>query len=183
LPKHCSEKKRSVVGPAYAEVIATRRGEIRYTAPDARRWLKWLFPRPARKGLLPRKICRWLAKETGPACRKSLQEVRSGVVLFVRRRRALPDDPLERAVFELEMALRRSGRPTPAGMTLRQLERRLGLSGDAAGYLRAVSAGRYAPAGAAPTGAQRRALRRELASGLGLGARLRTFWALPPRAR
>jgi len=104
-------------------------------------------------------------------------------VLFVRRRRALPDDPLERAVFELEMALRRSGRPTPAGMTLRQLERRLGLSGDAAGYLRAVSAGRYAPAGAAPTGAQRRALRRELASGLGLGARLRTFWALPPRAR
>ena len=68
-------------------------------------------------------------------------------------------------------------------MTLRQLERRLGLSGEAAAYLRAVSAGRYASASAPPTNAQRRALRRELASGLGFAGRLRTFWALPPRAR
>ena len=104
-------------------------------------------------------------------------------VLVVRRRRALPDDPLDRAIFELETALRGSGRPAPAGMTLRQLERRLGLSGDAAGYLRAVSAGRYGQAGAPPTNAQRRALRRELASGLGPAARLRTFLALPPRPR
>ena len=37
----------------------------------------------------------------------------------------------------------------PAGTTLRQLERRLGLSGDAAGYLRAVGAARYAPAAGA----------------------------------
>ena len=103
--------------------------------------------------------------------------------LLTRRSRARPDDPLERAILELETALRRSGRPTPVGMTLRQLERRLGLSGEAAGYLRAVSAGRYAPAGAPPTNAQRRALRRELASGLGVAARLRTFWALPPRPR
>jgi transglutaminase-like putative cysteine protease len=104
-------------------------------------------------------------------------------VLAVRRRRRLPDDPLERAVYELETALRRSGRGVAAGMTLRQLERRLGLSGEAAAYLRAVSAGRYAPSGSPPTNAQRRALRRELASGLGLAGRLRTFWALPPRAR
>ena len=68
-----------------------------------------------------------------------------GALWLARRRRARPDDPLERAIFELETALRRSGRPTPAGMTLRQLERRLGLSGDAAAYLRAVSAGRYGP--------------------------------------
>jgi hypothetical protein len=66
-------------------------------------------------------------------------------------------------------------------MTLRQLERRLGLSGDAAGYLRAVSAGRYGPGGAMPTTEQRRALRRELASGLGFAGRLRTWWALPPK--
>ena len=104
-------------------------------------------------------------------------------VLAVRRRRRLPDDPLERAVYELETALRRSGRSTAPGMTLRQLEARLGLSGEAAAYLRAVSAGRYASASAPPTNAQRRALRRELASGLGLAGRLRTFWALPPRAR
>ncbi|HET8951814.1 MAG TPA: hypothetical protein VFN44_14940, partial [Solirubrobacteraceae bacterium] len=65
--------------------------------------------------------------------------------------------------------------------TLRQLERRLGLSGDAAGYLRAVSAGRYGPGGAMPTTEQRRALRRELASGQGFAGRVRTFWALPPK--
>jgi len=105
-----------------------------------------------------------------------------GALWVVRRRRLLPDDPLERAILELETALRRSGRPTPAGMTLRQLERRLGLSGEAAGYLRAVSAGRYAPRPAQPTREQRAALRRELAAGQGLAGRLRTFWALPPRA-
>jgi len=105
-----------------------------------------------------------------------------GALWLTRRRRARPDDPLDRAIFELETALRRSGRPTPAGMTLRQLEGRLGLSGDAAGYLRAVSAGRYGPGGAMPTTEQRRALRRELAAGLGFAGRLRTWWALPPRA-
>ena len=105
-----------------------------------------------------------------------------GAAWVTRRRRERPDDPLERAIYELETALRRSGRPTPAGMTLRQLEGRLGLSGDAAAYLRAVSAARYGPRGVAPTGEQRRALRRELAAGQGLAGRLRTFWALPPRA-
>jgi transglutaminase-like putative cysteine protease len=106
-----------------------------------------------------------------------------GVLWIVRRRRMLPDDPLERAVLELETALRRSGRPTPAGMTLRQLERRLGLSGDAAGYLQAVRAGRYAPRPVQPTPEQRRALRRELAAGQGFAGRVRTFWALPPKAQ
>jgi transglutaminase-like putative cysteine protease len=105
-----------------------------------------------------------------------------GALWVARRRRDRPDDPLERAILELETALRRSGRPTPAGMTLRQLERRLGLSGDAAAYLRAVSAARYAPRPVVPTAEQRRALRRELASGQGFAGRVRTFWALPPRA-
>jgi hypothetical protein len=86
-------------------------------------------------------------------------------------------------VFELETALRRSGHAAPAGMTLRQLERRLALSGEAAGYLRAISAARYTARPVMPTNAQRRALRRELAGGRGLRGRLRTLWALPPRAR
>ena len=67
-------------------------------------------------------------------------------------------------------------------MTLRQLERRLGLSGDAAGYLRAVSAGALRAA----AGARRRASSagRCAASSRparGSPAALRTFWALPPR--
>jgi transglutaminase-like putative cysteine protease len=98
-----------------------------------------------------------------------------------RRRRPRPSDPLDRAVFELETALRRSGRAASPGMTLRQLENRLGLSGDAAAYLRAVSGARYGSRGVPPTNAQRKALRRELSSGQGMLGRLRTFWALPPR--
>ena len=104
-----------------------------------------------------------------------------GVFWASRRRRPRPSDPLDRAVFELETALRRSGRAAGPGMTLRQLESRLGLSGEAAAYLRAVSGARYGSRGAPPTNAQRKALRRELSSGQGVLGRLRTFWALPPR--
>jgi transglutaminase-like putative cysteine protease len=105
------------------------------------------------------------------------------LALAARRHRRRPSSPLERALAELETALRRSGRAAPGGTTLRQLEHRLGLSPEAAGYLHALSATRYAATPAPPTNRQRRALRRELASGQGLAGRLRTFWALPPRRR
>ena len=75
-----------------------------------------------------------------------------------------------------------AGRCRP-GTTLRQLEQRLGASPDATAYLRALSASRYGPAPEPPTAAQRRALRRALAQGLGPAGRLRAFWALPPRPR
>ena len=110
--------------------------------------------------------------------------VAGGAAFFVlRARRRRPDDPVDRAILELVTALRRSGREPSGGMTLLELERRLGLSEEAAGYLRAISAGRYAPRPLAPTNAQRKALRRELALGLGYAGRVRTFWALPPRPR
>jgi protein-glutamine gamma-glutamyltransferase len=97
-----------------------------------------------------------------------------------RRRREGPADALERSIYELEQAFRRSGRPAPVGTTLRQLERRLG-DGDAADYIRALRSSRYGPAPARPSGAQRRALRRELAAGAGWSGRLRALWALPPK--
>jgi protein-glutamine gamma-glutamyltransferase len=100
-----------------------------------------------------------------------------------RRRRCGPLSPLDRAIAELEAALRRAGRPLPPGTTLRQLEERLGASSDATAYLRALSASRYGPAPELPTAAQRRALRRALAQGLGPAGRLRALWALPPRPR
>jgi hypothetical protein len=88
------------------------------------------------------------------------------------------------AVAELEDALRRLGRPVSTGTTLHQLERRIGShSPEAAGYLHALTAGRYAPAPPPPTRAGRRALRRALAQGLGPTGRLRALWALPPRVR
>jgi hypothetical protein len=96
-----------------------------------------------------------------------------------RRRSLSPAAALDRAVAELEAALRRIGRPTE-GLTLQQLERRLGRSPEAAAYLRALRAGRYAPTAVAPTPRGRRALRRELGSGEGARGRLRALWALPP---
>jgi transglutaminase-like putative cysteine protease len=106
------------------------------------------------------------------------------VVLVLRGPRALRAlSPEDRAIAELEAALRRSGRPAPMGTTLRQLEKRLGGEPDVTAYLRALSDGRYGGTPVAPTVAQRRALRRALAQGLGPTGRLRALWALPPRAR
>jgi transglutaminase-like putative cysteine protease len=106
------------------------------------------------------------------------------LVAAVRRHRArAPLSPLDRAVAELEEALRRSGRPLRTGTTLRQLEQRFGASDEATAYLRALSASRYGATPRLPTAAERRALRRALAQGLGPGGRLRALWALPPRPR
>jgi transglutaminase-like putative cysteine protease len=107
-----------------------------------------------------------------------------GFLLIRRsRRRAWADSPLDRAIAELEAALRRAGRPAAPGTTLRQLEQRLGGSADASAYLSALRAGRYAATAPTPTAHQRRAFRRELAAGLGWGGKLRALLALPPRPR
>jgi transglutaminase-like putative cysteine protease len=103
------------------------------------------------------------------------------VVAALRRRARPPLSPLDRAVAELEAALRRAGRPLETGTTLRQLEQRFGASAEASAYLRALSASRYGATPRLPTPAERRALRRALAQGLGWAGWLRAFWALPPR--
>jgi LPXTG-motif cell wall-anchored protein len=104
-----------------------------------------------------------------------------GVVLVRRRtRRDIP--PADAALEELRRALRRAGREPAPGATLSALERELGDGG----YVAALRAARYGPpddAAAGPTGAQRRALRHALAAGGGLRARVRSWWALPPRTR
>ncbi len=106
-----------------------------------------------------------------------------GVVAFRRRRARGPMSPLDRAVWELEAALRRAGRPLETGTTLRQLEERMGGTSEATAYLRALSASRYGGTPRLPTREERRALRRALAQGLGWGGWLRALWALPPKAR
>jgi hypothetical protein len=89
----------------------------------------------------------------------------------------------EALVRELERALARSGRPLAVDATLAGLERRMGGSPQASAYIRALRLARFGGGHASPTPAQRRALRRELAFGLGPVARARAFWALPPRRR
>jgi transglutaminase-like putative cysteine protease len=106
---------------------------------------------------------------------------------LLQRRRRLdrlpPETALARAIAELQVALRRCGHPAPPGTTLAQVERRLHLDGDAAAYVRCLRTSRYGRQPTAPTIAQRRALRRQLAEGLGLRGRLRSLWALPPWRR
>jgi transglutaminase-like putative cysteine protease len=106
--------------------------------------------------------------------------------LLLRHRRLArmaPETALARAIAELQIALRRVGHPAPPGTTLAQVERRLHLDGDAADYVRSLRTSRYGRRTAAPTAAQRRALRRQLAQGGGLAGRLRSLWALPPWRR
>ena len=104
--------------------------------------------------------------------------VLAGSVPWRRRRgRAIPEDELA----ELRRALRRSGREPRPDLTLEALARRLGGT-PAEGYVRALARARYGYGSGVPTRDERRALRRELGSGLGLRGRLRAWWALPPGA-
>ena len=106
--------------------------------------------------------------------------IAAAATLSVRRRRRLErsGDP---EIEELRLALARSGRRTSPDLTLAKVERLLAGSTGALDYVQALRVARYGPGGPAPTPAQRRALRRELAAGLGLRGRIRALWALPPQ--
>jgi transglutaminase-like putative cysteine protease len=108
--------------------------------------------------------------------------VLAGVALLaLPLREPLRERSSEELLAELERALRRCGRPIAAGMTLAALEQRYRSSEGAAAYLRALRLARYGGASGPPTTTDRRALRTQLAAGLGFGGRLRALWALPPR--
>jgi protein-glutamine gamma-glutamyltransferase len=99
--------------------------------------------------------------------------------LVRRHRRRMADGwgPLA----ELERALVRARRgPAPAA-TLAKVESAFSRTPAAAGYVRALRDQRYGGGGAVPAAAGRRAVRSELARGGGPRARLRAWWALPPR--
>jgi transglutaminase-like putative cysteine protease len=106
----------------------------------------------------------------------------AGAMLWRARRRRAGTPPATVMLDELERALRRTRRHPGAGITLRGLEERFARSPAAAGYVRAVRELRYGGRPSAPTSAQRRGLRAELARGGGPVQRLRAWWALPPRA-
>ena len=99
-------------------------------------------------------------------------------LMFTARWREPRSDEL---LAELERALARTGRPVTGGVTLAALEHRYRDSQDAVAYVRAIRMMRFADGGESPTRTQRRALRSQLRSGIGLFGRLRALWALPPR--
>ena len=121
----------------------------------------------------------WLYGVAGLA----LLAVVAALLLWRRRRRPEGDAPADHAIADLVTALRRTGRPVPPGVTLIELERRLGGGRSVAGYLSALRSARYGPTASGPTRDQRRAFRRELAEGLGWRGRVRAWWALPPTRR
>jgi transglutaminase-like putative cysteine protease len=106
----------------------------------------------------------------------------AALLLWRTRRRRAGTPAAAFMLDELERALYRTRRHPGAGTTLWGLEERFARSPAAAGYVRAVRDLRYGGRPAAPTTAQRRGLRAELARGGGLRQRLRAWWALPPRA-
>ncbi|HEV7495488.1 transglutaminaseTgpA domain-containing protein [Baekduia sp.] len=111
----------------------------------------------------------------------ALALVAGAAMMAVRRRRQLArsgDPELE----ELRLALQRSGRGILPELTLAKVEGMLRGSDGASGYVASLRVARYGAGGPSPTPRQRRALRRELAAGLGLGGRIRALWALPPRS-
>ena len=99
------------------------------------------------------------------------------------RRAATTGTGAEGRLRELERALARTGRPLDAAITLAELEHRFRGSPGASGYVRALRLERYRPGGGEPPAGGRRALRAELAAGLGLRGRIRALWALPPHPR
>jgi hypothetical protein len=99
---------------------------------------------------------------------------------FTLWRRRTPFATLSPELAELQRALHRSGRDPTPDVTLARLEGLLGGSDAAAAYVRAVRDRRYSRTATEPTRAQRRALRRQLGSGLGWRGMLRSWWALPP---
>jgi len=102
----------------------------------------------------------------------------------LRRRRAAGTGTVpEGRLRELERALTRTGRPLGAAITLAELEHRFRGSPGASGYVRALRLERYRTGGGEPAPGGRRALRAELAAGLGLRGQMRALWALPPRPR
>jgi transglutaminase-like putative cysteine protease len=102
-------------------------------------------------------------------------------VLVVVRRRRQRSVGIEDELEELRRALRRSGREPHPHLTLELLAHRFAGT-PAESYVRTLAGARYGYGSAAPTRDQRAALRRELAAGLGVSGRLRSWWALPPRA-
>ena len=105
-----------------------------------------------------------------------------GAGVASRRRTRLREPPSsDELLAELERALRRSSFTLTPATTLAELERRFRRSTEAAQYVRTVGRARYADVAEAPTTAQRRALRAQLAVGRGSFRRLRALWALPPR--
>ena len=66
-------------------MLATSEGKIQFADATARRWLQQFFGRPARAGLLPRKICRWLTAHQEKRLGSSAVAKQQNARLFLKK--------------------------------------------------------------------------------------------------
>ena len=107
------------VGVAHcALAVATPKCKIRFADASARRLLREFLGRPERPGLLPRKLCRWLAQIDKSGAQKSLVIRRASQCLFVRQMRPHPADAIP-LLLEVRTQTSEPSR-NHAGITLRE---------------------------------------------------------------
>lgn len=75
-----------------AMLIARAGGRIEFADQAARRWLKQFFGRPARAGVLPRKLCRWISTHNHLKTSRSLLAETSEAKLYLKSQPAYTDD-------------------------------------------------------------------------------------------
>ena len=75
-------------------VIAAPGGKIQFAEPPARRWLKQFFSRPARVGMLPRKISRWASGQAETRRRRLLVAQTKKAHLYIKREPSYTDTNL-----------------------------------------------------------------------------------------
>ena len=81
-------------------LIAAPGGKIQFAEPPARRWLKQFFSRPARAGMLPRKISRWASRQAETRQRRSLVAQTTRARLYLKQEQSYTENSLV-LLFEL----------------------------------------------------------------------------------
>lgn len=114
-------QKSAVNRIGFALLVATPKGEIRYMPADARRMFRSFFPRPLRRGALPHKVEKWLARDRADRAGRLLMAKRQGARLFVTKQH--PHPPGEMSLL-LELVNERAAGSTRrhGKLTLRENE-------------------------------------------------------------
>jgi len=73
-------------------LIAHAGGKIEFADQAARRWLKQFFGRPARVGILPRKLCRWISAQNQLKTSRALLAETAAAKLYLKTQPAYTDD-------------------------------------------------------------------------------------------
>jgi DNA-binding CsgD family transcriptional regulator len=91
MPKSHPPRKRAAT-KRQAILLTTPEGKIQFADATARRWLREFFGRPVRAGLLPRKVCRWLASHEKKRIASSFVAKQQNARLCLRKEKSYTDN-------------------------------------------------------------------------------------------